>query len=105
MARDLSSTTAVEKYSYKKSLTQRRKQLQMQKSGENEGEDDKTVDGLSELYGLKPKDREALQAREDAGDEITADDAAEIVYKGPERRKKPKKAKRLTKKQEADFND
>jgi len=51
LARDLSSTTPVEKYSYKKSLRQRRKNLQLQKSGEHEGEDDVTDAGLAELTG------------------------------------------------------
>ena len=89
---DLRSGTAVEKYSYKKSLRQRRKNLQLQKSGEHEGEDDITDAGLAELTG-GTGDPDAAPAHDDPS--------------GAYGEKKPVKERRkkLTKKEQADFND
>ena len=99
MASDLSKTTAVEKYSYKKSLRQRRKNLQLQKSGEHEGEDDITDAGLAELTG-GTGDPDAAPEHDDP--------RGAYGEKKPvkERRKTDRrKAKPLTKKEQTDFND
>ena len=93
MAQDLRSATPVEKFSYKKykkSLTQRRKQLQPQMSGMREGEGTESAAALAELYGLNKKMREELIAREERNGSVTHDDAYALQY----RQKKPKKGKK-----------
>lgn len=96
MAQDLKSTTAIEKFSYKKSMRERQKRnraaleeptdANLEAADEPE-EDDMTDMGITRRYGLSADETEhILDSKEQA--------AARKKYSGPDRRKNDRRKKK-----------